>query len=126
MGTSILSKLREVRQWKQRNPAVPLSPPFNGPALRDAVDRDQALSGPQKEELHNWLGDPETIKSLQSGGIGAALSYMIAKFLKLKPQTQLLLSIAGFGIGKIIYDYRANPNKFSSYDQQLRMYEINH
>lgn len=125
MGASIISKLREMREWKRRNPAVPAtSPSFNGAALRQAINKDQALSSTQKTELHGWLEDPETVKSLQSGGVGAALSYMVSKYLKLKPQTQLLLSIAGFGVGKIIYDYKTNPKKFSTYNEQLRMYEI--
>jgi hypothetical protein len=125
MSTTILSKLRSLRVGRPQQPAeAPPVPSFDGPALRSAINRDSSLSKAEQSELHGWLDNPETIKGLQSGGIGAALSYMVAKFLKLKPQTQLLLSIAGFGIGKIIYDYKTNPKKFSSYNEQLRMYEI--
>lgn len=124
-GQSILAKLREMRNWKHRNPAVPEPLPFNTSVLRQAINKDQALTRSQKEELQNWVDSPDVINKLQSGGIGAALGYMLSKYLRLSPQTQLLLSIAGFGVGKMVYDYKSDPKRFSSWNPSLKMYEIN-
>lgn len=116
--------MRELREWKRRNPAVPTKPPFCAATIRAAIDRDPSLSTAQQEEMQGWLNDPNTLQKLQSEGVGATLGYAAAKFLNLKPQTQLLLSIAGFGVGKIMYDFKNNPKKFSTFNPQLRMYEI--
>ncbi len=116
-----------MRDWKKRNPAVglPAASPVNLPELRTAVLRDQSINSTQRRDVLSWLEDPVTLQNLRNGSLGALLTISIAKFLKLKPRTQLLLSLAGFGIGKMLNDVKSDPRKSSSFNQQLRMYEIN-
>lgn len=123
---NLLAELRRRRAGTPQSPDEPASaPPFDAAKLRQVISKDQSLTPAQKEETHNWLEDPAVLAELRSGSMGAALTLLIGRFLKMKPRNQLLLSIAGFGIGKIIYDYKNDPKNFSSWNKQLRMYEIN-
>lgn len=122
---NMLDRIREMRQWKKRNPAVQASPQLDHDALRRAVETDQSLNGKQRNSILEDLNNPAFVDELRSGSIGAALSMVLSKYMKLKPQSQLLLSIAGFGVGKIIYDYKHDPKRFGQYNKDLRMYEIN-
>ncbi|RTL07617.1 hypothetical protein EKK58_00150 [Candidatus Dependentiae bacterium] len=124
---NLLAELRRLRAGNtQAQEPAPPPPPFNAAQLRQAIAKDQSLSHAQKEETYTWLDDPVVLNELRSGSIGAALTLLIGKFLNMKPRNQLLLSIAGFGIGKIIYDYKNDPKNFSRWNKQLRMYEIEH
>lgn len=127
MSKSILSSLREMRATKRSNPLIQPAasrPGFALDKLRQAVTSDQGISVGQKESVLAALSDPNFTAELKSGAVGAALTYLVSKYLKVSPQTQILLSLAGFGIGKIIYDYKHNPGNFSKYNEKLRMYEI--
>lgn len=92
--------------------------------LRRIVTADQALSSSQRTETLNWLDDPAALQELRSGSIGAALSLLASKYLNLSSRNQLLLSIAGFGLGKIIYDYKQGQRKSSKWNKNLKMYEL--
>lgn len=124
MGHSVINTLKQMRNWNKPIPIPPQPPPFNLDLLRQTVAKDQGITGSQKDSVLQSLADPEFVGEIRSGAVGAALMYLITKYLKLSPQTQLLLSIAGFGIGKIIYDYKHNPSNFASYNSKLKMYEI--
>lgn len=124
---NLLAELRRLRAGNtQPADEAPEPPPFDAAKLRQVISKDQSLTPAQKEEASNWLDDPVVINELRSGSVGAALTLLIGRFLKMKPRNQLLLSIAGFGIGKIIYDYKNDPKNFSRWNKQLRMYEIEH
>lgn len=122
---NILAELRRRRAGNAKAQDLPPAPPpFDISRLRQSVNKDQSLTASQRQETLGWLNDPVVIQELRSGSIGAALSMVVGKFMNLNPKTQLLLSIAGFGIGKIIYDFKHNQKNFSSWNKQLRMYEI--
>lgn len=123
--STLLAELRRRRAGTSPALKDPAPPPFDAAKLRQAISKDQSLSPAQKEETRSWLEDPTVLNELRTGSIGAALSLLIGRFLKMKPRNQLLLSIAGFGIGKIIYDYKNDPKNFSRWNKQLRMYELN-
>ena len=124
MAQSMMQRLRELRAGKSNIPDVEEDPQLDVKQMRTLVDRDQALTQDQRTKTLAALDDPDFINELKSGAIGAALSLLIGKYMKLKPSNQLLLSLAGFGVGKIIYDYRHDPKRFSRYNAKLRMYEI--
>lgn len=120
----MLSRIRELRQTPAA-PEAPAIPDFDLESVREAVVRDQALKEPQRQTVLTALADPSFVAELKSGAVGAALMFLISRYLKMKPSNQLLLSIAGFGIGKIIYDHRTAPGKWSTYNTKTKMYEIN-
>ena len=122
---SIMQALRARVAGRQQPVAeLPEAPLFDISQARAAVQLDQGLTGNQRATVINLLEDPAFVGELKSGATGGALTYLITKYLKLKPKTQLLLSIAGFGVGKIIYDYKHDPKNSSRYNPKLKMYEL--
>jgi hypothetical protein len=126
MATNMMAELRRMRLgMRSKRKEVPkASIHINPEKLRDAVKRDQGLSSVQRNQTLSWLEDPSFLQELRSGAAGGAFALLSSRFLNMKPQTQLLLSIAGFGIGKMIHDHRNNPKNFGQWNSQLKMYEI--
>ena len=120
---SMLDQLRGMRNRKL-NPAIKPVAPLNLDRIREAVKMDQGIPGNQKTSVLSSLADPEFVAELRSGATGAGLMYLITKYLNLGQKTQLLVSIAGFGLGKMLYDYRHDPKNFSQYNANTKMYEI--
>lgn len=98
---------------------------FSLDTLKRAVSGDQSISPKQQETVLQMLRDPDFVSELKSGAIGAALSYLLSRYLDLKPETKILVSIAGFGVGKLIYDFGKDNKRFSTYNPETRMEEIN-
>lgn len=124
---SILSKLRELRagQAKPVTLPEPTTEAVDIQKLKDVVAKDVGLKPAERDTLIHALSDPGFIYDLKTGSLGTAVSHLLARFLKMPAKTQLLLSIAGFGIGKMIYDHRhATQGGFSQYNQKSKMYEI--
>jgi Na+-transporting NADH:ubiquinone oxidoreductase subunit NqrC len=48
---------------------------------------------------------------------------VVAKFNDLSKTTQVLLTLLGFGLGSVIYDYY-HRSKFANYDDKTRTYKI--
>lgn len=123
MSNSILALLRK----QQKAPEPPEPPPsFSSDVLRSAVSKDQGLSTPQRNEVLEALNDPNFLSSLKTGAISALLGGLLGKFMKLSGETRLLLSLAGFGIGKILYDFKQDQQGKNSswYNPKMKMYEL--
>lgn len=96
--------------------------------LQRVIDSDHALKEAEKAELKERLNDKDAVlKSLSFGATGAATALLVGKYLKLSKTTQVLLSLAGFGIGRALYNSliknpgRDNFGKVNKHNQ----YEIN-
>ena len=79
------------------------------------IEQDHGLSRPKKQSLLTMLNSPQAMDHLLAGTAGAAISYAVSKYADLPKPARTLLSIAGFGVGNIIYN-TLNENKFTSYD----------
>lgn len=88
------------------------------------VQRDPTLTSSEKEELIEKLRDHEEYESMLRGASGAGIGYVTAKFLNLPKQAQILLSLAGFGIGKYLLDVSRKRDKFLQYNDKLKVYDI--
>ena len=86
------------------------------------VKNDAGLSFEEKEALIDKLREPAYVEKLKQGSAGAALGYLLGRFAKLSRESQILLSMAGFGIGNYLKTHEAGkPIKFNP---KSRMYEI--
>ena len=123
---SVMSRLRAMRVGAPSAVVEEERPEheFDLAQIRSLVQTDPSLDKKQRDKVTTSLDDPAFVQRLKSGVVGGALAFLLAKYMKLKPTTQLLLSLAGFGVGKIIYDYRHDQNRSSRYNEKLRMYEI--
>lgn len=107
---------------KYPKPNTPFS--FNTDLLRKAVNVDQGISGDKRSTVNNWLNDPEFVGELQTGAMGSAIAYLLSKYVNLSPKAQILMSLAGFGVGKLIYDYKQGTANISSFNPVVKMYEL--
>ena len=94
------------------------------PNIINAVHGDPHLDNSQKQLLLYKLQQPSFFENLLHGAFGSALALLVAKYLKLSPTAQVLLGVAGFGIGKALWDANDNDNNFSRYNEQTKMYTI--
>lgn len=83
--------------------------------LHSLVSQDHGLETHQKKHLTSLLNSPEYIEHLLAGTTGAMLVHSIKQYANLPKPAQTLLSLAGFGIGNIIYN-QLHEDKFSEYD----------
>lgn len=114
--------LRAQQSARQRNPAVPQKVSERTIyALRDAIQRDPSLTPDQRDGLLGQLTGDQLGPLLLSGGLGL----LVARWLKLSPTAQVLLSLAGLGIGKLLLDQTRNQQPFSTFNPRTRLHEIN-
>ena len=66
------------------------------------VTNDQYLSPTEKNELLQKLHEPSFAQNLLHGSIGAGISLAFTKYMKMSKTAQILLSMAGFGIGRYL------------------------
>lgn len=97
----------------------------NHQQLVNTINRDITLSASEKAFIYNKINDANFYDQLLHGVFGAGTTYAISKFLKLSPTSQVLLSVAGFGIGKYLLDKSRKYDKFIQYNSELGTYDIN-
>ena len=88
------------------------------------ANSDLGLSESAKQELVEKLHDDEFYDKLMHGTVGAGTGYIVSKFLNLSKRSQMLLSVAGFGVGTYLLDSAKKHDKFLKYNKQLKIYEI--
>jgi len=88
--------------------------------LIKAINLDNTLDPAQKAELVECINDDAKF----SGLIGAGAGLAISKFLKLSTKAQILMTTAGFGIGKYLLDNSGKHDKFIQYNDKVRAYDI--
>jgi hypothetical protein len=88
------------------------------------VEKDHGLSSKKKKSLTTMLNSPEAFDHIVSGVAGMAVGRAIAHYASLSKPARTLLSLAGFGIGNIIYN-TLQDEKFSSYDKKTGISTIN-
>lgn len=88
------------------------------------VNNDPTLTSSEKSLVLMKLHEPSFLEKNKEGIVGAGLGLAISKFLKLSRKSQILLTLAGFGIGKYILAEARNRDKFVTYNDRLKVYEI--
>lgn len=83
--------------------------------MTNLLSNDHGLGAGQKQSLFTVLNTPEVFDHLLVGTVGAALTHVVAKYMDIPKPARTLLSLAGFGIGNIIYN-TLQTNKFTNYD----------
>jgi hypothetical protein len=87
------------------------------------VSQDKGISRDQKQSVITMLNSPEFMDRILVGTTGAALGYAIAKYANIPQPTRTLLSLAGYGIGNVLYNTLQN-REFTTYNQQTATAKI--
>ena len=64
--------------------------------------QDPTLTQEERSALESAFKDDTFFDRLMQGAMGASVAYGIAKFLRLNRTTQIILTAAGFGLGRLI------------------------
>lgn len=95
-------------------------------AILKSIAIDPHLTNDERYKLSNSVRNEDAFyKSFFGGTLGAGIGYAIAKFLKLSKTSQVIITLAGFGIGKYLLDNSADSGKFIEYNKKLKGYKIN-
>lgn len=70
--------------------------------IKHLIRKDIGLDANEKSSLLTMMNTPNFFEHLLVGTGGAALGFAIAKYHKMSPTSQALMSLAGFGVGNII------------------------
>ena len=96
-------------------------------SILSLAQNDHGLSAQEKEHLEQVIQDRDIQKFL-SGAAGATLSVIAAKYMKLGRTAQFLLGLAGYGLGRIVYDYLVSNKhryrQFARYNDKMKAYEV--
>jgi hypothetical protein len=85
--------------------------------LKKYVVQDHGLDHSKRNSLLTFLNTPEAFDHLLAGAAGAAIAKAASSYANLSKPAQTLLSLAGFGLGNIIYNSLAEQ-KFATYDPE--------
>jgi hypothetical protein len=97
------------------------------PDLHNLLLKDPSLDEGERTQLAEHLKDPKFFDKLMEGAMGASLAYATARFLKLSRPIQIMLTVAGFGLGRLIAD-KLNSKKERSdattYDPEKHTFNV--
>jgi hypothetical protein len=83
--------------------------------VMNLIAQDRGLPQEKKQSIFTMLNSPEMFDHILVGAAGAALGHAIAKYSNVPNPARTLLSLAGFGIGNIIYN-TLQTREFADYD----------
>jgi len=95
------------------------------PLLLKTLKADASLKAEEKAELEAATSHEDFKSKLLYGVYGTGLAYLISSYLKLGKTSQVLLSIAGFGLGRLVYDQMHRKDKSVTFNKEYRRYEVN-
>lgn len=90
-------------------------PTFTARTLIKLVGQDHGLDQHKKQSLFSLIRSPEVFDHLVAGTAGVAMMHVVSKYTELPKHARTLLSLAGFGVGNIIYN-SLHKRKFTEYD----------
>lgn len=83
--------------------------------LLKVINQDKGLSMQKKNSLFTMLQSPEAFDNIMAGTAGLILTRMLSSYTNMSPTARTLLSLAGFGMGNIIYN-AVHERKYTEFD----------
>lgn len=82
--------------------------------LATLINLDPHVDKINKNNILSFITGPQPFDHLFAGAAGALAALTISRLLQCKKETQILLSLAGFGAGVIISNHLLDKNKYES------------
>lgn len=95
----------------------------NPNSFKRLIQQDHGLPSSKKTNLFNILNSPEAFDNIMAGAAGYALARAASSFSELPKPAKTLLSLAGFGIGSIMYN-AMKERKFTTYDPSTGVMQV--
>ncbi len=88
---------------------------------------DPFLSPEEKISIKRKLNQEpvDTSSGVVNGVIGATAALAIANFLKLSKQSQILVTLAGYGVGKYLLDNSNKHDRLIEFNNKTNSYKLN-
>ncbi len=84
-------------------------------AILKLVKGDHGLAADKKQHLLTMLNSPEAFNHVMAGLAGMLIAKAAGSYSTMSKPARTLLSLAGFGLGNIIYN-TMHERKFTTYD----------
>ena len=100
---------------------------MNIAALQQAIQADKFITAEQKLQVLDKIRQFPTTSKGSSGFVGGGIGLAVARYLALSKSAQALLAIAGYGIGRVLWEHyygEKNNNKFMQFNDRIKAYEI--
>ena len=92
--------------------------------LLTLVQQDFGLSPDERQMLTQALSQTDRYQKLMAGTSGALIANAAGKYMNLSKPAQILLSLAGFGIGSYLLKATRDSNNFVRYNDKMNAYEL--
>ena len=89
--------------------------PTQAATLMRLIKQDKGLPEHKKKSILEMLASPEAFDHLLAGAAGFAIARAVSKYSELSAPARTLLSLAGFGLGNIMYNH-LNQRKHTTFD----------
>ena len=96
----------------------------NHKQIINLVHQDHGLDKNKKRTLTEMLHSPEVLDHLLAGVAGVLVAKAISSYTEMSKPARTLLSLAGFGIGNVIYN-NLNERKFTTFDPHTGVSRVN-
>lgn len=96
--------------------------------LVPAIRADRSITEEQRQDLLSVFSNPAEVNRLLAGTGTASYAVLIARYLNMGKTAQILMGLAGFGIGRVLADWMQKPNDQSRvlrYNEKLKAYNVN-
>ena len=84
--------------------------------LSKFIRQDEGLHPAQRANVLQMLNNPDIATHVLTGITGAGIALAVARWKKMSPTSQVLMSLAGFGLGNIILNKLTPPPKFTNWN----------
>jgi hypothetical protein len=84
--------------------------------LQKYINADHGLAPDQRVHLLRMLNSPDLAGHIFAGVTGAAIALAVARWKKMSGTSQVLMSLAGFGLGNIILNKLEGHPKYTSWN----------
>lgn len=95
----------------------------NPQAILRLVHQDHGLPEHKKRSLSEILNSPEAFDHIMVGVTGALIAKAAGHYAEISKPARTLLSLAGFGIGNILYN-TLHERKFTEYNRDTGVSKI--
>jgi hypothetical protein len=97
--------------------------PAHPSTILTLLKQDKTMPEHKKKSLFAMLNSPEAVDHVLAGVAGMAIARSAAHYAKLSKPARTLLSLAGFGLGNIMYNH-LNERKHTTFDPHTKKSRI--
>lgn len=105
-------------------PTLPVQNPMSPQNLVNLISLDMGVPLQDRMDLIDRVrNEPSFIRKMMYGSLGATIAFSVAHYMALSRPAQILLAIAGFGIGRLFME-SGDRQSVLRYNDRLKAYKV--